>query len=226
MSHNGRKYQVNWKKKIIIFGLGDPAQMALFYIDDKHYHSHDLNDELVIAFTVNKEFIKEDKFLDLPVLPFEDLEKLGYTPDEYSLFAPIIDNKLRTKIYNEGKQRGYSFYTYISPYCTYFSKSEPENCFILEDNTIQPFTKIGNNVILWSGNHIGHHSTLEDNVFVTSQVVISGHCNIKKGAYLGVNSTIRNEIIIGENCIIGMGAVVVKDCEPNKTYIGSPAKTK
>jgi len=118
MSHNGRHYKINWKNKIIIFGLGDAAEMALFYINNLYFHSGDPFDERVVAFTVNKEFIKDDKFRDLPVIPFEDLEKLGYNSNEYSLFAPIIDNKLRTKIYNEGKQRGYSFYTYISPYCT------------------------------------------------------------------------------------------------------------
>lgn len=226
MSHNRRNHQVNWKKRIIIFGLGDPAELAKYYINDIFCHSGNPFSEKVVAFTVNKEFIKDDKFGNLPIIPFEDLEKLGYNSDEYSLFAPIIDNKLRTKIYNEGKQRGYSFYTYISPYCTYFSKSEPENCFIMEDNTIQPFTTVGNNVIMWSGNHLGHHSTVEDNVFITSHVVISGHCNIKKGAYLGVNSTIRDGSIIGENSIVGMGAVVTKSIPNNETWIGSPAKNK
>jgi hypothetical protein len=51
-----------------------------------------------------------------------------------------------------------------------------ENAFILEDNTIQPFVRIGPNVTLWSGNHIGHHSTVEDHVFIASHVVVSGVC--------------------------------------------------
>jgi len=209
--------------KVVIFGIEDLAQLANFYLKTERKSIHD---PLVVAFTVNKEFIKEDRFKDLPVLPFEDLEQLGYTPGEYSLFAPIIDNKLRTKIYNEGKQRGYSFYSYISPYCTYFSTSEPENCFILEDNTIQPFTEIGNNVIMWSKNHFGHHSVIEDNCFITSQCTISGHCKIGKGSYLGVGCILRDGIEIGENCIIGMGALVTKSTEPDSTYIGFPAKKK
>ena len=42
-----------------------------------------------------------------------------------------------------------------------------DNCFILEDNTIQPFVRIGNNVTLWSGNHIGHDSVIDDHCFIT-----------------------------------------------------------
>ena len=145
---------------------------------------------------------------------------------EYKLFAPVSNNILREKIYNKGKEKGYDFISYVSRKCTNFVTSIGENCFILEDNTLQPFTKIGNNVILWSGNHIGHHSVIEDNIFFTSHVVMSGHCHIKKGAFLGVNACIRDGVTIGENCIIGMGSVVTKDTEDNNTYIGSPARKK
>lgn len=209
-------------KKIIIFGTNDLAELALFYLSQDNTTNH----SPVVAFTVNKEFIKKDTFNGLPIIPFEDLEEKGYPPKNIILFAPIIDNFLREKIYNEGKKQGYDFISYISSKCTNFASLIGENCFILEDNTIQPFTTIGNNVILWSGNHIGHHSIIEDNVFFTSHVVMSGHCHIKKNAYLGVNSTLRNGIIIGENSIVGMGSVVTKSIPDNQTWIGNPAKQK
>ncbi len=222
-------HSIPWKRKIVIFGLGDPAEMASFYMGHNNMFSDEGWEEKPYAFTVHKRFIKDSKFKGLPVVPFEEIEQ-HYPPSEYSLFAPVIDNKLRTEIYKEGKSKGYNFFSYISPYCTNFAnwnrESMSENCFILEDNTLQPFTHIGNNVILWSGNHIGHHSVIEDNVFITSHVVISGHVHVKQGAYLGVNSSIRDGITIGENCIIGMGSVVTKSTEPNKVYIGSPAKIK
>lgn len=206
---------------IIIFGVNDLAELAHFYFFHEFKLGH--NNSLPVAFTVNKEFIKEDTFKGLPVIPFEDLNEL-YPSSEYYLFAPVTDNVLREKIYNEGKEMGYKFTSYISSKCTNLASEIRENCFILEDNTLQPFTIIGNNVVLWSGNHIGHHSIIEDNVFFTSHVVISGHCHIKKGAFLGVNSCIRDGVTIEENCIIGMGSVVTKSTEPNSTYIGSPAK--
>ena len=210
------------KQKVVIFGLNDLAQLAEFYLLNDEYYSRYYK---VHGFTVNKEYNKTGEFGDLPVWDWETLES-NEGLETIKLFAPIADNKLREKIYKEGKEKGYEFISYISSKCTNFAYSIGENCFILEDNTLQPFTTIGNNVVLWSGNHIGHHSTIEDNVFVTSHVVISGHCQIKKGAYLGVNSTIRDGVTIGENSVVGMGAVVTKSIPDNQTWIGSPAKQK
>lgn len=205
--------------KIVIFGTNDLAELSLYYF------THDSNYQ-VYGFTKNKEFIKENEvFYSRDVIPFEELEQ-HYSPSDYYLFAPVTDNKLREKIYKEGIKKGYKFISYISPKCTNLAKSIGDNCFILEDNTLQPFTTIGNNVVLWSGNHIGHHSVIEDNVFFTSHVVMSGHCHIKSGAFLGVNSTLRDGITIGENSIIGMGSLVTKNVPDNETWIGSPAKKK
>lgn len=200
-------------KKIIIFGINDLAELAWFYMDNLE------------AFTVNKEYLTQNEFHELPVVPFEELEQ-HYPPSDYYLFAPVTDNKLREKIYNEGIKKGYEFTSYISPNCTNYASSIGKNCFILENNTLQPFTTIGDNVILWSGNHIGHHSIIEDNVFFTSHVVMSGHCRIKNRAFLGVNSTLRDGITIGENSIIGMGSLVTKSVPDNETWIGSPAKKR
>ena len=76
-------------------------------------------------------------------------------------------NALRRGVYTRFKQKGYPLISYISSRATYFPGTPiGDNCFVLEDNTIQPFVKIGNNVVLWSGNHIGHHSTIADDVFL------------------------------------------------------------
>ena len=208
---------------IIIFGINDLAELAHFYFMNELRFGY--NNPFPVAFTVNKEYITNPVFKNLPVIPFEELEE-KYPPEYYKLFAPVADNKLREKIYLEGIKKGYTFTSYVSSKCTNLAQSIGENCFILEDNTLQPFTNIGNNVVLWSGNHIGHHSTIEDNVFFTSHVVMSGHCHIKKGSFVGVNACIRDGVTIGENCVIGMGSVVTKNTDDNSTYIGSPAKKK
>ena len=161
--------------KIIIFGTNQLSELAEYYINN------DTNLE-VVAFTVHKKFKDIDIFKNKPVIEFEEIEKKDL-PKEYLLFAPMTGknlNKIRESVYNEGKKKGYKFYSYLSSKATILTDKIGENCFILEDNTIQPFVEIGNNCVLWSGNHIGHHSTIEDNVFITSHVVISGMCNIKK----------------------------------------------
>lgn len=213
------------KKKVVIFGLLDFAELAHYYLTtDSEYE--------VAAFTVNMEYLKQNKFkprgsnIEYDVVAFEDLEKY-YSPDDFYFFAPMSGlkmNTLREKIYHDGKKKGYEYISYISTKATVFDNKIGENCFILEDNTIQPFTEIGNNVVMWSGNHIGHHGKIEDSCFFTSHVVLSGHCNVKEKSWFGVNSTIRDFTTIGKSSLIAMGSLVTKSTDDYGFYMGSPAK--
>jgi sugar O-acyltransferase (sialic acid O-acetyltransferase NeuD family) len=206
--------------KVIIFGLEDFAELAYYYLKND-------SDFEVVAFSVNKMYLpKENNKEGLPIVAFENIEE-KYPTSEFCFFAPMAPknmNKLREKVYHSIKEKGYQLISYISSKATLFDNEIGDNCFILENNTIQPFTKIGNNVVLWSGNHIGHHSEIEDHVTFTSHVVMSGHCRIKKYSVLGVNSTIRDGITINEGTFVGMSASVTKSTEEWSMYLGVPAK--
>lgn len=200
---------------VVIFGTRDFASLAHFYL--RHDSPH-----RVVGFTVHREYLPEtSQFESIPVVPFEELEAT-FPPDKASAFAPISHrrmNRVREGIYQELKSRGYSLISYVSSRATQFPGTPiGENCFILEDNTIQPFAAIGNNVVLWSGNHIGHHSVIRDHVFVTSHVVISGHCTVDPHCFLGVNATIKDQVSLAEGTLVGMGAVVSRNTEPWTIY--------
>jgi sugar O-acyltransferase (sialic acid O-acetyltransferase NeuD family) len=201
--------------KIILFGTGDIAQLAKFYFDSDSEHE-------VVAFTVNESYITATTFEDKPVIAFEGIEHT-YPPTEYKMFIALSYaqmNKVREQKYNEAKVKGYELVSYISSKCTYLSQFKTgDNCFIFEDNTIQPFVKIGSNVTMWSGNHIGHHSIVESHNFISSHVVISGHCLIKSYSFLGVNSTIGHKVTIAEATLLGAGVVVTKDTLANGVYV-------
>lgn len=212
--------QMQSKKRVIIFGVLDTAELAHYYL------THDSPHE-VVAFTVHGKYIKEKTFHGLPVVPFESLEQ-HYPPGEYMLFAPMTAkkmNRMREAVYLEGKQKGYGYISYISSRATVCHNEIGENCFILEDNTLQPFTKLGNNIVLWSGNHIGHHGEIKDHVFFTSHVVMSGHCTIEPYCFFGVNSTIRDYSHLAEGTLLAMSAsLVAQKTEPWGVYVGNPAK--
>lgn len=212
-------------KKILIFGTSQTADLAYYYVS-KH------TDLQIISFVLTEDRIDEDFYIPngtnqkYPLVAIENIETI-YDVKEHLFFAPLTGikmNDFRKEIYNMAKSKGYNFYSYISPFATILTEEIGENCFILEDNTIQPFTKIGNNVVLWSGNHIGHHSIIEDNVFITSQVVVSGNCVIGESSWVGVNATLSNNLTIGPKTLIGMGALLTKDTEKDSVYIGVPAK--
>jgi sugar O-acyltransferase (sialic acid O-acetyltransferase NeuD family) len=205
--------------KIIIFGSGDIAQIASYYFNRDSEHK-------VEAFTLNQQYITADSFEGKPVLPFEEIEK-KFPPTEFKMFIALSYggmNKLRASKYNEAKGKGYGLISYVSSKCTYLSPFPcGDNCFIFEDNTIQPYVQIGNNVTIWSGNHIGHHSVIEDHNFISSHVVVSGHCTIKSYCFLGVNSTIGHKVTVASETLLGAGAIVTKDTVEKGVYV--PAKS-
>ena len=149
-------------------------------------------------------------------------------PADYQAFAAVSYaqlNRVRAKLYQEAKRKGYQFVSYVSSRAFVWRNVEiGENCFIMENNVLQYAVRVGNNVVLWSGNHVGHQSVIRDNVFVSSHVVISGYCEIGENCFLGVNSCIANNVTIAKDCLIGMGAVVHKNTQERKVYVGNPAK--
>ncbi len=206
---------------VVIFGVLDTAELAWYYLTHDSPHT-------VVAFCINREYLKETQFHGLPVVAFEDVETI-YSPAEFQFFAPMTGrkmNKNREKIYNEAKAKGYELISYVSSKATTFQNEIGDNCFILEDNTIQPFTKIGNNVVLWSGNHIGHHGHIKDHVFFTSQVVLSGHCVVESYSFFGVNATVRDYLHIAQGTLVGMAAAVTRNTEEWGVYVGNPAVKK
>ncbi len=207
-------------EKIIVFGLGDIADIAYFYLSESSQYQ-------VVAFTVDRNYIQEEKFKELPVVPFEDIEKI-YSPNEYKMFIPIGYNKvnqLRAEKYLHAKEKGYYFISYISPKAFVASNAKiGENCFIFEDNTIQPFVTIEDNCILWSGNHIGHHSIIRKHCFIASHVVISGGCEIGEYTFIGVNATFRDHIKIGKSNVIGAGAIIMSDTKDDEVYVAKPTE--
>ncbi len=203
-------------KPLVIFGTGDIAQLA-------HYYFSTDSDYQVVAFTVDAAFATEGQLLGLPVVPFEQVTD-HYPSQTYELFVALSYaklNEVRKSKYLAAKAMGYRLASYVSSRASILNQGQiGENCFVLEDNTIQPFAAIGNNVTLWSGNHIGHHSIIHNHCFIASHVVVSGGVEIGESCFVGVNATLRDHIKVGEKCVIGAGALLLADAEPGGVYIG------
>lgn len=199
--------------KVVVFGVGPIAEIAHFYLTNDSEHE-------VVAFTVDKEYMKCESFHELPVVAYDMLVD-RYPPQDYKISIPISYKKLNTlraERFADIKSKGYECVTYISSKAIYYGSHVGENCFIFENNVIQPFTEIGDNCILWSGNHIGHHSIICDHCFLASHVVVSGNVTIGEYSFCGVNATIADNVIIGKSNIIGANAVIFKNTEDYSLY--------
>lgn len=202
--------------------IGDSAFAEIAY----EYFTHD-SAFRVVAFSVEGEFMTRESLFGLPVVAFEDLET-HFDPASHHFYAALVYNqmnRLRTRLYQAAKAKGYRPASYISSRAFVWPNAQiGEHCFIFEDNTVQPFVRIGANVVLWSGNHIGHHSSIRDHCFISSHVVVSGFCTVGESCFIGVNATFGNNLEVGDDCLIGAGALIAKDVPADTLVKGNLAQ--
>ncbi len=207
-------------KKLVIIGAGEFGEIAHEYFTlDSEYE--------VVAFAVERKYRTQDNLFGKKVIDFEDMEKL-YPPSEYETFVAVTYvqlNRARKRLYDLCKKKGYRCASYVSSHAfVWHNVKIGENTFIFENNTLQYYVEIGNNVILWSGNHVGHRTVIEDDCWLTSHIVISGFCHIGPGCFIGVNATLGDNVTLAKDIVLGAGALTVKNLsEAGQVYVGSPA---
>lgn len=203
--------------RIVIFGTGKIADQAYFYLTNDSPHE-------VVAFTVDREYLREGMKMGLPVVAFEEVQDV-YSPNDYGMFVAVGYqdlNRFRAKKYEEARSKGYTLISYVSSRAANFGDIEVgDNCFVLEFAVLQPCSKIGNDVFIWSSNHIGHHAQVGDHCYIAGNVVISGSTNVGAYCFIGVNATLGHEISIGEESFIGAGSLITKDVERRSVYISA-----
>lgn len=99
-----------------------------------------------------------------------------------------------------------------------------EGSIICAGNILTVNIKIGKHVIVNLDCTIGHDAVIEDYSTILPSVNISGYVKVGKCVSIGTGSAIIQGVNIGENAIVGAGAVVVKDLPSDCTAVGVPAK--
>lgn len=102
---------------------------------------------------------------------------------------------------------------------------------MVENNTL-----IGERVTIQTSSYVTAHMVIEDDVFVGPRFSSSNDKHMRKrntkligpilkaGAKIGNNASLLPGVIIGENAIVGAGAVVTKNVKPNDIVVGNPAR--
>ena len=206
---------------VVIFGVGDYAQQAHYYLNADSSHR-------IVAFSVSADRCRKASFLDLPLIPFEEVETV-FPPDSCSFFLPMSGRRMnrdRERLYLEAKAKGYRLISYVSSRAIVCDNKIGENCLILEGANIQPFAEVGNNTIIWSQTHIGHHTVIGDHVFISASVMVSGRCRIERYCYLSGGAVIDANVTLAEGTLAGLSSVIGRDTAPWGIYTGQPAQRR
>lgn len=200
---------------VVIFGIGRGADVATRYFrTDTPYE--------VAAYTVDDEYADRPEFMDRPVIPFSRIQD-EIPPAETEMFVALgyqRMNELRAEKCADARAKGYTLASYVSSRIV--TPDPPrfgDNCLILDGNVFDHDVTVGNNVVMWSANHLGDLAVIEDDVWLSSHVVLSGEVTIGTGSFVAVNATIANNVRIGARSYIGPNALITRDTNEGAVHL-------
>jgi sugar O-acyltransferase (sialic acid O-acetyltransferase NeuD family) len=210
-------------KPIIVFGNQDSASTTHYYLTaDSPYQ--------VAAFAVDQDRITDSTHENLPVVPFEQIDR-EFPPDQFDFIFPAgfqLSNPYNTNVfrknrYEQIKSMGYEFINYISSRALIANNVEiGKNCLIYEGTIVQPFVKIGNNNIIRSGVNLGHHCEVHDHCFISAEVAVGSRTVIGNQTFIGLNTTVLNSITIANGSFIGSSTLINRDTKELSRNLGIP----
>lgn len=95
---------------------------------------------------------------------------------------------------------------------------------VMAQAVVNPGAAIGRGCIVNTAASIDHDCQINDYVSISPQAAIGGHCTIGAGSFIGINATLIHGINIGNETVIGAGAVVVRSIGDNIVAFGTPAR--
>lgn len=207
-------------RKVVIVGTGETGA-AMF-----EYFSHDSEHEIV-AFSTERPYITDGLICGCRVVPLDELAAT-YPPTDYRAFVAVSMinlNRVRRRLYAAVKAMGFQCVSFISSRASVApSASIGENAIVLENAVLQYNTRIGDNVYVCSGAYVGHSAVLEDDCYLGPDAAVCGFAKIGRSSFLGAKSCIADGLSVAEDCLVGAGAIVLRDTVKRQVYMGNPAR--
>ena len=201
--------------KLVLFGTGRGAAVAHRFLTSDTDHD-------IAGFTVDGHYVTESTHRGLPLVAFEEVEK-RFPPDGFRMLILLGYqgmNGLRAQKFREAKAKGYTLGSYVA---SDIFRAEPikvgENCFILDNQSISLDVTIGDDVVMWSSNHIGDRTEIKDHAWVSSHVTVAADVTIGERAFLGIGATITNGVRIGLGCFVGANVLATSDTSDGSVLI-------
>jgi sugar O-acyltransferase (sialic acid O-acetyltransferase NeuD family) len=95
---------------------------------------------------------------------------------------------------------------------------------VLQNVTIASQVRVGAHVIILPNSVLSHDDVVGDFTCIAGGVCVSGAVTVGRSCYLGSNCSIIERIRIGDESLVGIGSVVLKDIPAGSIYVGNPAR--
>ena len=202
--------------QIVMFGAGKVADVVYRHITLAGEHE-------VVAFTTDAEHVPEGgAFHGKPVIPFDSLQD-RFPPDRYAMIVAIGYhdlNAVRKAKYDAAKGKGYRLVSYVSPRASVGDWLDMgDNCIVLDAAVIEPGARLGNNVVVWSGVLVGHHTTIADHAWIAGQAVFGGSAFLGERSFVGLGAIVAHEVELGAQTMVGAGALVTKCADERSVFV-------
>lgn len=205
--------------KSVIIGAGTYGEVYLAYLQEAGVD--------IVGFLDDDTKYEGQEVRGIPVLGKIDLLKTLKDSDGIeAVYCPLGNNKLRVEFLSMARELGYKTPNYIHPSVLISPNVKiGKGVYILLGTTIMPHTVIKDFVMISMGVHLAHHNILEEGVFLSTGCNFGASIHAHKYAYCGISSTIMTGLHeLGEDCLIGAGAVVIRDVPEKAVMAGVPAK--
>lgn len=145
--------------------------------------------------------------------------------DEYEIFVGIGNNATRQRIHEMLETVGACIPILIHPNAVIGNQVEiGHGTAVMAGAVVNCCTKIGKSCIVNTGSTIDHDNFIEDFVHISPGTHLAGTVKVGQGSWLGIGSVISNNIKITNSCIVGAGALVIRDITEAGTYVGVPVR--
>lgn len=206
--------------RCVIAGIGKYAEV--YYQTIKYHDSIE-----IVGFTVDNEFRNGvDYLFNLPIygetLDFKSLIENNIE----GVVAPIGDNNKRFEILSRANENGIYTPSIIDKSCKLGSEvTVKSGVYILQSTSIMPYVEINDYVMISQGVNIAHHTVIDKGAFVSMGCNIGAKVKVGKKSFIGIGSTVMTGVKeVGEESLVGAGAVVINDVYDGQTVVGVPAR--
>ena len=203
----------------VILGAGNYGEMFLSFLREEGIN--------IVGFLDDNPNLQNKEVCGVPVLgTMSMLKDLRNQYNVDSVYCPIGNNPVRVRLLTEARELGYETPNYIHRLaCVGPDVKMGTGVYVIFGTNIMPHATLEDFVMLSMNVGVGHHSVLEKGVFLSSGCNFGGSIRAKQYAYCGMGTTIMSGVHeLGEDCLIGAGAVVIRDVPDKAVVAGVPAK--